>query len=171
MSQTTHPDEALDTLQEPVLGRLSVQEITLAVAGVFVIVGVLGFIPGVTTHAMPSDGLRFSGDHSEAMLFGVFMVSVLHNFVHLAFGAIGAVSSFFARTATLYFLIGGVVYLALWIYGIAADPQGSANFVPLDTADNWLHFGLGVLMIGLGVLLTLRIRKAVREDAERQEAD
>ena len=26
-------------------------------------------------------------------------------------------------------------------------------FVPLNTADNWLHFGLGVGMVGLGIAL------------------
>ena len=33
--------------------------------------------------------------------------------------------------------------------------QGSdANFVPLNTADDWLHFLLGVGMIGLGYATT-----------------
>lgn len=46
------------------------------VAGVvFLAVGVLGFIPGVTTDF---DTLTFAGAESEAMLLGVFQVSVLH---------------------------------------------------------------------------------------------
>jgi hypothetical protein len=36
----------------------------------------------------------------------------------------------------------------------AADPHdGPANFVPVNTADNWLHLALGVGMIALGVLV------------------
>jgi len=37
--------------------------------------------------------------------------------------------------------------------GLVIDHESDANFVPLDTADNWLHFGLGVGMIALGLLL------------------
>ena len=166
MSQTTRPDDELDTLQERVLGVLSVQEITLTVAAIFVVVGVLGFIPGVTTHAMPSDGLTFSGEHSQAMLFGVFMVSVLHNFVHLAYAAVGAIASFFAPTARLYFVAGGIVYLGVFVYGLVIDRDSAANVVPVNSADNWLHLALGIGMIVLGVLLHLRLR-AVRDSAER----
>jgi len=37
------------------------------------------------------------------------------------------------------------------------DQHGGANFVPFNTADNWLHFVLGVGMIGLG-FATTRVR-------------
>ena len=47
---------------------------------------------------------------------------------------------------------GGVVYLVLWIYGLVIDQGGSANFVPINTADNWLHFVLGIALLGLGFL-------------------
>jgi hypothetical protein len=57
------------------------------------------------------------------------------------------------------FLIwGGVIYAVLWIYGLVIDPMSSANFVPLNTADNWLHLLLAVGMIGLGVLLGRSVR-------------
>mgnify|MGYP001116459982 CR=1 FL=1 len=44
-------------------------------------------------------------------------------------------------------------YGVIWIYGLVTDPMSSANFVPLNTADNWLHLILAVAMISLGVLL------------------
>jgi uncharacterized protein DUF4383 len=34
------------------------------------------------------------------------------------------------------------------------DNDSGANFVPMNTADNWLHFLLGVGMIGLGFATT-----------------
>jgi hypothetical protein len=53
------------------------------------------------------------------------------------------------------FLIGGgVVYLVLWIYGLLIDHDSAANFVPVNTADNWLHLLLGVGMTGLGLALS-----------------
>lgn len=43
--------------------------------------GVAGFVPGITTDY---DRMTFANHHSGAMLLGVFVVSVLHNLVHLA---------------------------------------------------------------------------------------
>jgi hypothetical protein len=34
--------------------------------------------------------------------------------------------------------------------------------VPINTADNWLHFGLGVAMIALGILLGRQLATATR---------
>jgi hypothetical protein len=63
--------------------RNHVQTAALAVGVVFLLVSLLGSVPGATSN----DGrLSFAGHHSEAMLVGVFQVSVLHDVVHLLFG-------------------------------------------------------------------------------------
>ena len=46
-----------------------------------------------------------------------------------------------------------MIYLVLWIYGLIIDHDSAANFVPVNSADNWLHFVLGVGMIALGLIL------------------
>ncbi|MGK8512865.1 DUF4383 domain-containing protein [Nocardia asiatica] len=125
----------------------------MAVGAVFLLVGILGFIPGITTHFSE---LKWAGHHSEAQLLGLFNVSVLHNLVHLAFGVAGLLAARTAASARAYLIGGGVIYLILWLYGLIVDPDSTANFVPLDTADNWLHFALGAGMIALGVLLARR---------------
>lgn len=135
-------------------GRSTVQKVAATVGIVFLVVGVAGFIPGLTTHY--SD-MTFAGQHSMAKLLGLFMVSVLHNIVHLLFGIAGLALARAARTATLYLIGGGVIYLVLWLYGLIIDQMSSANFVPVNTADNWLHFVLGVGMIALGYLFGRRI--------------
>ncbi|WP_069741307.1 DUF4383 domain-containing protein [Streptomyces sp. EN23] len=128
-----------------------VQKAALAVGAVFLLVGVLGFIPGITTDY---DTMKFAEHHSEAKLLGVFQVSILHNIVHLLFGVAGIAMARAAATARTYLLAGGAVYLLLWLYGLFIDHDSAANFVPLNTADNWLHFFLGIGMIALAVLLT-----------------
>jgi Domain of unknown function (DUF4383) len=129
---------------------MAVQGAAVMVAAAFLIVGVLGFIPGVTTdYAL----LQWAGHHSGAKLFGVFAVSGLHNVVHMAFGVAGLAMARTYAMARAYFLIGGVVYLGLWLYGLLIDHGSPANFVPLNNADNWLHFGLGVGMVLLGLTL------------------
>jgi arginine exporter protein ArgO len=80
-------------------------------------------------------------------------VSVLHNIVHLLFGAAGIAMARTGQMARWFFLGGGIVYLLLWIYGLAIDMNAGANFVPFNSADNWLHLILGVGMIGLGLWL------------------
>lgn len=130
--------------------RRPVQYAALAVSIVFVLVGILGFIPGATQNY---DTMTFAGHHSEAMLLGIFAVSILHNLVHLAFGIVGLVLARTAGGARNYLIGGGIVYLLLWVYGLVIDHDSSANFVPLNDADNWLHLGLAVGMIALGVLL------------------
>ncbi|MGV0722578.1 DUF4383 domain-containing protein [Mycolicibacterium elephantis] len=134
----------------PTAGRAPVQWAAIAVGGIFLLVGVLGFIPGVTTDY---DMLTFAGHHSEAALLGVFNVSVLHNIVHLLFGVLGLALSGTFNGARGFLLGGGVVYALLWLYGLIIDFDSAANFVPLNTADNWLHLGLAGGMLALGLVL------------------
>jgi hypothetical protein len=59
-----------------------------------------------------------------------------------------------------YLIWGGVVYAVLWVYGLLVGHGSPANFVPLNTADNWLHLLLALGMIGLGVLLGRDVARA-----------
>jgi Domain of unknown function (DUF4383) len=103
-----------------------VQDVAFAVGAVFLLVGILGFIPGITTNY---SAFEWFGHESGAMLLGVFA------------GARG-------------FLIGGgVIYLVVWLYGLVIDHGSPANFMSLNMADNWLHLALAVGMIAAGVAL------------------
>ena len=120
-----------------------------AVGVAFLVAGVAGFIPGITTNL---DGLEFSGHESGAELLGLFQVSILHNVVHLIFGVAGLALARSATTATQCLIWGGATYLVLWFYGLVIDQHGTGNFVPLNDADNWLHLGLGLAMLLLGLV-------------------
>jgi hypothetical protein len=133
--------------------RRPIQLAALVVGAVFLLVGVLGFIPGITTGF---GGMTFAGHESEAMLLGLFQVSVLHNIVHLLFGVAGLAMARSVAGARNFLIYGGVIYAVLWIYGLVIDQSSAANFVPVNTADNWLHLVLAIGMIGLGVLLSRR---------------
>ncbi|GGI92034.1 DUF4383 domain-containing protein [Pseudarthrobacter scleromae] len=141
------------------VGRTTIQKAALAVGAVFLLVGVLGFIPGVTTNY---ETLGFAGHESEALLLGIFQVSILHNIVHLLFGVAGIAMARSAAQSRNYLIGGGAVYLVLWIYGLLIGKDTAANFVPVNTADDWLHFVLGVAMVGLGVALSRGTARAGR---------
>jgi arginine exporter protein ArgO len=134
----------------------------MAVGVVFLLVGILGFIPGITSNY--SD-MQFAGHTSDAKLLGIFQVSILHNIVHLLFGIAGLAAARTASGARAFLVGGGVIYLVLWIYGLVISQTSSANFVPVNTADNWLHFLLGVGMIGLGLALSRSTRSSTAATA------
>ncbi|GAA3711885.1 DUF4383 domain-containing protein [Zhihengliuella alba] len=136
--------------------------VTLAartVGAVFLLVGILGFVPGITSNI---GDLSFASDHSEAMLLGLFQVSVLHNAVHLLFGVVGLMAGRSPAGATRYLVWGGAVYLVLGVYGVLVPHGSPANFVPVNGADNVLHFGLGIGMVALGVILGRAVKVSAR---------
>ena len=106
---------------------------------VFVLVGILGFIPGITEDAPGS----FAGEDSDGSLFGIFQVSILHNLAHLAFG-VGIIAARKHATALTYLLVGGIAYLGLFLLGLL----GVLDWLPADDADHWLHLALGAALLG-----------------------
>ena len=139
--------------------RTPVQKASMVVGAVFLLVGVLGFVPGITGNY---DQLGFAGHHSEAMLLGLFQVSALHNIVHLLFGVAGLALARTAAGARSYLLYGGIIYLVLFIYGLVIPQDSDGNFVPLNGLDNILHLLLGVGMVALALVLTKGRRPAAR---------
>jgi hypothetical protein len=132
----------------------------LVVGAEVLLVGILGFIPGITTNY---DEMSGAGHESTAKLLDVFQVSVLHNIVLLLVGLAGiAVSRMNAVASRNYLVGGGAVYVLLWIYGLLIDKTSSANFVPVNDADDWLHLALGIGMIALGAALGDRVSRRRR---------
>ena len=116
---------------------------------VFVIVGIAGFIPGITENA-PGD---FMGENSPGSLLHVFQTGILHNLVHLLFGVVGIVMSRTWSGSRTFLLGGGVIYLVLWLVGMFS----AMDWLPADVTDHWLHFGLGLGMVALGFVLSRRV--------------
>lgn len=135
------------------------QRVAAVVGAVFVLVGVAGFVPGLTQNL---DAIAWAGNESEAKLLGLFEVSVLHNLVHLAFGVLGLAAARSLSWARNFLIWGGATYLALAVYGMLIDRNSEANFVPVNVADNWLHLGLGLGMVGLGLITSAPTRTKVR---------
>lgn len=137
--------------------KTSLQRAAQAVGAVFLLVGILGFIPGVTTNY---ESLLVVGHESAALLLGIFQVSILHNIVHLLFGVAGILMARTRTQAKNFLLYGGIIYLVLWVYGLLVGHDTPANFVPVNSADNWLHLVLGIGMIALALLLSRDTAKA-----------
>jgi hypothetical protein len=118
------------------------QEITMAktlgmlFGIVFLAVGILGFVPGITTNDM---------------LLGIFMVNKALSIVHIASGAIFLIASMSgAGAARLWFQIFGIVYAIVAVLGFM-NPNGMLlGMISNNPADTWLHVVLAVAMLAIG---------------------
>jgi Domain of unknown function (DUF4383) len=128
--------------------RSTVQMVAALISVVFALVGIIGFVPGLTTNLY--EGLEFAGEDGNAEVLGLFETSVLHNLVHLFFGRVGLTLARTWSGARTFLIGGGVIYVVLSLLGVIVG----AEWIPSNTADDWLHLVLGVAMIGLGLITT-----------------
>jgi hypothetical protein len=103
---------------------------------VFLVIGVLGFVPQATP------------DH---MLLGVFHVNAFHNLVHIASGAIALfAASRGPRAAQTYFRVFGIVYGLVAVLGFFEGEGEILGVLANNMADVWLHVGIAALSLLLG---------------------
>ena len=58
--------------------------VCLVLGAVYILVGILGFIPGVAEEVAGVDEM----ESATALLLGIFPINLLHNIVHLVIGAV-----------------------------------------------------------------------------------
>ncbi len=142
---------------------LAVQCAALLVGSALTALGVLGFVPGITKNV---GAIGWTGRESGAELFGVFETSLSHNLFHLLMGLVGLVLAKTYARARAYLLGGGAVFLGLWLVGLLTPSDGIVRLLPVNSSDNWLHFGLGVTMVILALTLaSARVPTGARGEA------
>lgn len=115
----------------------------MAVGVVFLLIGVLGFVPGIT---VDSDGVK--------KLLGLFQVDAVHNLVHIASGLAFLAASQRADWSKMAFQVFGVVYALVTLVGFMVGDGGSVlGLFHVNTMDNLLHLVLtaAFLYLGFGV--------------------
>ena len=122
---------------------------------VFIVVGILGFVPGITRmhEDAAAEGLSVGGP-GHGMLLGLFHVNVLHNLVHILFGVGGIVASRTFPAARGYARIVAVAYALLAIMGLvsAMNMWRTFGLIPIEGNDVWLHalIAVAAAIIGFG---------------------
>lgn len=119
---------------------------------IFLIVGVGGFIPGLTTQFERVTTIGGEGGH----LLGIFGVNWLENVVHLGYAAVGLYAATSALISRTFFIWGGALYGVVFLYGILIDLDSKANLIGVNQAANFLHLALAVTMVGLGLFFKSR---------------
>lgn len=107
---------------------------------VYVLVGILGFIPAVggSTSQTGND------------LLGIFGINLLHNVVHLAVGAAFLVGSSSDSAARGISIAIGIVYLLVAVLGFMRL-EFMVDLLAINTADNILHIATAVFALYFGL--------------------
>ena len=117
------------------------QVAALVVAILLIVIGVLGFIPGVTTHL---GEITFAGPWSGAHIFNVFQTSVLRNAVWIFFGLVGLGAPTIRLGSTLYMVAMAGLSMTLWLYDLLFGQHGfPGNIFSSNIPDFALDFCLG----------------------------
>ena len=117
-----------------------VKRVALVFGIVFLLIGLLGLLqPG---------GREMGADPAPHVLLGMFPVNLLHNLVHLLFGAWGIAASRSFAGAKSYAQIAGVIYVVLAVLGFIAPT--TFGFIPIGGNDIWLHAVLGIVLAYFG---------------------
>lgn len=105
---------------------------------VFIAVGILGFVPGIT---------------DNHMLLGIFHVNAAHNIVHLLSGAAALAAGFTSvKAARIYFQVFGVVYALVALLGFVVGDGMLLGLVSNNMADTWLHLVIASAALYLGFM-------------------
>lgn len=112
------------------------QKLVMWLGVILTLVGILGFIPGITS--------------DSGMLLGIFAVDTLHNVIHLATGILGIIAARMgASQAAMFAKIFGVVYALVTIVGLVQGDTVVGLF-GVNMADNILHLLLAILFLYAG---------------------
>lgn len=102
---------------------------------IFIVIGVLGFVPGITT--------------ATGYLLGIFRVDAIHNIIHILSGIIALMCAGSAAKAQGYFKIFGIVYALVTVLGFIQG-QAVLGLIAVNAADNVLHLLLAIIFLALG---------------------
>jgi hypothetical protein len=106
---------------------------------VFLLIGILGFVPAVT---------------KDEMLLGIFHVNAAHNAVHLLSGVVALFCGMTSMGASRwYFRIFGLVYGLVAVLGfLAGGDTMLLGLISNNMAVTWLHVAIAAVSLLLGFM-------------------
>jgi hypothetical protein len=138
---------------------MALRAFALLMGIVFGLVGVLGFTPGAV-HSMPMDSPPLVVDEGYGLLLGLFPVNVLHNLVHVAFGALGLAAYAGLMWPLNYARLVAVSYGALTLMGLVPGLNTVFGLVPIYGADVILHVAIAAVSAYFGFFYRVPVAAA-----------
>lgn len=114
-----------------------VRYFALIIGVVYLLVGLLGFIPALRPPSAGAPTLVVMSGYG--FLLGLFAVNILHNIVHLLIGVVGIASYARADAAIAYSRGLAIVYALLAVFGFFPVLKTTFGLIPLFGNDIWLH--------------------------------
>ena len=131
---------------------MNTRNFALVLGIVFLLVGILGFVPGINQmHQVHDPNLKVDGP-GEGMLLGLFHVNVLHNVVHIVFGILGIAMYRDFVSARLYAQIVAIAYGLLVSLGLLPATRYTFGLIPIEGNDVWLHALIAVAAAYFGFI-------------------
>ena len=128
---------------------------------VYVLVGILGFIPGMV--ATPGAAPQLAVNAGYGYLMGLFPINILHNIVHLAVGFWGLLSYRRYSSARTYCRGLAIFYGLLTIMGFLPVLNTTFGLIPIFGHDIWLHAVTALIAAYFGFTGT-RSASGLRDD-------
>ena len=105
---------------------------------IYLLVGILGFIPGINDHSH-ADMPPITVDSFYGRLLGLFPVNLMHNIVHIAIGIWGILSYGSVGSARMFGKGVAILYGLLTIMGLIPGLNTLFGLAPIFGHDVWLH--------------------------------
>lgn len=115
---------------------------------IYLLVGILGFVPGINQHS--ADLHPISVEMAHGRLFGLFPVNAMHNLVHILIGLWGILASRSIGGARLYAQALALIYGLLAILGLIPATDELFGLAPIYSHDIWLHAGSAIIAAYFG---------------------
>lgn len=128
---------------------MTVRNFALFFGIVYALVGVLGFIPGITQTPPPgSPPLAVTAGYG--FLLGIFAINIVHNLIHLVVGLWGIAASRTFEMARLYARTLAVVFALLTVMGLIPGLNTVFGLAPIYGVDIALHLLTAVVAAYFG---------------------
>ena len=118
-----------------------------ALGGVYLLVGIIGFLSPFLTGVSPAQGFIVT---ERADLLGVFAVNWLHNLVHILVGVAGLAAGRAIPSSRTFAQVIGWLFLLLGIVGFVVPGDLLLGILPLNPPDNVLHLLTGLVGLFFG---------------------
>jgi hypothetical protein len=142
------------------------QKFALSIGLVYLLIGVMGFIPALVSQpeALPPyvDSLGVTSGYGY--LLGLFPVNTPHNIIHLVTGALGVVTAISLDSSRLFSGQLGIYYTTLAVLGMVPVANTFFGLFPIYGVDVILHGLTGIVGIYFGFFATPSLRQLFRRE-------